>query len=330
MRARFGWLDHVIRAYERFDERHGSFFAAGLAYYTIFALFPLLMVGFAAVGFALSRRPELLNTIDDHVRSAVSSSLGQQLVDLMNSAIRARASVGIIGLATAAWAGMGWMSRLRTALTEMWWEQPLDSPGFVRNKLSDLLAILWTFLVMVATLGLSALGHTGPMRAVLRWLGIPEFSVFDAIFRVLSIVVSMLVAWVLFTWMIVRLPREQVSPGGLDAGRFDRGGRLRTVQAGGIDLFAGGAAQPGGRHVRAGVGFDGIRLYHRVSGAVLRRLGRDGGGKSRAKPVAPPAPAIISPRVQLDEGISARQTLAAMAVGAVGALAFSRFTNWRR
>ena len=49
LRARFKWLDHVIRAYQRFDERNGSFLAAGLTYYTIFALFPLLMVGFAAV-----------------------------------------------------------------------------------------------------------------------------------------------------------------------------------------------------------------------------------------------------------------------------------------
>ena len=50
----------------------------------------------------------------------------------------------------------------------------------------------------------------------------------------------------------------------------------------------------------------------------------------RAKPIDPPAPAIIAPRVQLDEGLSARQTLTAIAVGAIGALTFSRFTNRRR
>ena len=71
LRARFGWFDHVMRAYGRFDERNGGFYAAGLSYYTIFALFPLLMVGFAAFGFVLSRRPQLLATIDDHIRSSV-------------------------------------------------------------------------------------------------------------------------------------------------------------------------------------------------------------------------------------------------------------------
>jgi membrane protein len=69
LRTRYGWIDHVIRAYQRFDERNGGFFAAGLTYYTIFSLFPLLMVGFAAFGFVLARRPQLLNTIDDHIRS---------------------------------------------------------------------------------------------------------------------------------------------------------------------------------------------------------------------------------------------------------------------
>ena len=119
LRARFGWFDHIVRAYQRFDDRKGGFFAAGLTYYTIFALFPLLMVGFAVVGFALSRRPELLTQIDNHIRAAVPSQLGQELIELMNSAIRARASVGIIGLATAAWAGLGWLSHLRQALTAM-------------------------------------------------------------------------------------------------------------------------------------------------------------------------------------------------------------------
>src|SRR6202008_4466822 len=97
LRARFGRFDHVMRAYERFDDRNGGFFAAGLTYYTIFALFPLLMVGFAVGGFVLARRPHLLSTIDAHIRSSVSGTLGQQLVGLMNSAIDARASVGVIG-----------------------------------------------------------------------------------------------------------------------------------------------------------------------------------------------------------------------------------------
>ncbi|MCV6987407.1 inner membrane protein YhjD [Mycobacterium shinjukuense] len=209
LRARFGWLDHLLRAHTRFQDRNGGFFAAGLTYYTIFALFPLLMVGFAVAGFALSRNPQVLNMIHDRIRASVSGALGQQLVDLMNSAINARASVGVIGLVTAAWAGLGWMSHLRVALSAMW-GQAVDPAGYLRTKASDLAALVGTFAVLTLTIALTALGHARPMAAVLRWLEIPRLSVFDEIFRGVSLLISLLVSWLLFTWMIARLPRAPV------------------------------------------------------------------------------------------------------------------------
>lgn len=330
LRARFGWFDHIIRAYQRFDDQNGGFFAAGLTYYTIFALFPLLMVGFAVVGFALSRRPELLSQIDNHIQAAVPSALGQQLIELMNSAIRARASVGVIGLATAAWAGLSWMSHLRQALTEMWWEQQPDSRGYVRTKLSDLLAIVLTFLVILATLGLSALSHAAPMEAALRWLGIPEYSVFAVIFQVVSVLVSLLVSWLLFTWMIARLPRGSVS--------LVESMRAGLIAAIGFELFK----QVGGIFLQKVLGSPAGAVFGPVLGLMVfayvtaylvlfsAAWAATASEDPRAKPVEPPAPAIISPRVHADEGLSMRQTLTAMVVGAVGALAFSRLTHWRR
>jgi membrane protein len=329
LRARFGWFDHIVRAYQRFDECNGGFFAAGLTYYSIFALFPVLMVGFAVVGFALSRRPELLSQIDNHIRAAVPSEFGQQLIELMNSAIRARTSVGVIGLATAAWAGLGWMSHLRAALTDMWFEQRLDSRGYVRTKLSDLLAIVGTFVVILATLGLSALSHAEPMDAALRWLGIPEYSVFSVIFQVVSILVSLLVSWLLFTWMIARLPRESVS---LVASM-----RAGLIAAIGFELFK----QVGSVYLQkvlgspAGAAFGpilGLMVFAYVSAYLVLLSAAWAATASedpRAKPVEPPAPAVIAPRVQVEEGLSMRQALTAMAVGAFGALAFSRLTHRR-
>ena len=327
LRARFGWFDHVMRAYERFDDRNGGFFAAGLTYYTIFALFPLLMVTFAVGGFLLSRRPEALKTIDDHIRSSITGALSQQLVDLMNSAINARTSVGVIGLATAAWAGLGWMSHLRAAVTEMWSDQHLDSPGFVRNKISDLIEMVATFAVVMFTLALTALGHEGPMRAVLRWLGVPEFSAFNWIFRVISILVSLLVSWMLFTWMIARLPRQKVNL--VDS---MRAGLLAAI---GFELFK----QVASIYLKAvlrspeGAAFGpvlGVMVFSYTTAYLVlfaTAWAATASNDPRAKPVEPPPPAIIAPRVQLDEGLRPRQTLTAMAVGAVGALAFSRLTR---
>lgn len=330
LRARFGWFDHVMRAYERFGERNGGFYAAGLSYYTIFALFPLLMVGFAAFGFLLSRRPQLLATIDEHIRSSVSGALSQQLVDVMNSAIDARTSVGVIGLATAAWAGLGWISHLRGAVTEMWWDQRIESPGFVRDKLSDLVAMIGTFVVALATIALTTLGHAAPMAAVLRWLGVPEFSVFDWLFWLISIVISALVSWLLFTWMIARLPREKVN---LAASM--RAGVLAAV---GFEVFKQVASlylkavlrSPAGATFGPVLGlmvFSYITAYLVLFATAWAATASGDPRANPSKPVAPPSPAIIAPRVQLDQGLSARRTLTAMGLGAVGALAFSRLAR---
>jgi len=209
LRARYAWFDHVIRAFLHFRNRNGNLLAAGITYYTLIALFPLLMVGFALGGFALSRHPERLSMIDERIRSWVAPELGQQLVKLVHSAIAARTSVGVIGLVIAVWIGQTWMYRIREALGRIW-DHPLDSGGFVRTILADLVAVLGTFVVILISMGLSVLGHHKPMVAALNLVGIPEFSVFHWYFRVVSVAISFLVSWLVFSWVIVRLPRESV------------------------------------------------------------------------------------------------------------------------
>ena len=154
----YKWFDHVMRAQERYQDSKGDFYAAGITYFTIFALFPLLMVAFAIAGFVLASQPDLLADITEKIKSTVSGDLGQQLVKLMDSAIESRTSVGIIGLATAAWAGLGWMANLREALSQMWGLQRHEAAGFVRTKLSDLIAIVGLFVAIVVTVALTALG----------------------------------------------------------------------------------------------------------------------------------------------------------------------------
>ena len=210
-RTRFKWFDHVMRAQERYQDSKGDFYAAGITYFTIFALFPLLMVAFSIAGFVLASQPDLLAEVTDKIKSTVSGDLGQQLVELMDSAIESRTSVGIIGLATAAWAGLGWMANLREALSQMWGLLRQEPPGFLRTKLSDLLAIVGLFAAIIVTVALTALGSSGLMKQVVEWLGLQDLPGMSIVLRVASIVVSILVSWLLFTWMIARLPRESVT-----------------------------------------------------------------------------------------------------------------------
>ena len=279
-----------MRANDWFDECQGNFFAAGLTYYTIFALFPLLMVGFSVAGFLLSRRPDVLTAIDNKVRAAVPGALGQQMLDLMNSAIDARASVGVIGLSVAVWVGLNWMSNLRVALTEMW-RQSNGSHGYIRTKFSDLAAMVSSFVAIFATLALSALAGAAPMARLLGWLGVHDLPVLDAILRAVSVLVSFLLSWLVFGWMIARLPRYPVNFRQFNPGRAARVDRLRTVQDGRSHLSEVGAAQPGWCHLRAGAGSDGVRVRDGTATALRHRMGGDVDGQpARAAGQSRPSP----------------------------------------
>ncbi|MGA8545555.1 MAG: inner membrane protein YhjD [Mycobacterium sp.] len=323
LRARYGWFDHAMRANDRFDDCKGNYFAAGLTYYTIFALFPVLMVSFSVAGFLLSRRPDLLTTIDNKVTAAVPGALGHQVVDLVKSAINSRASVGVIGLATAAWAGLGWMANLRVALSEMW-QQDAHSQGFVRTKFSDLAAFLSSFVAIFATLALSALASAAPMAKVLGWLGIDNAPVLDGILRSVSILVSLLVSWLVFCWMIARLPREPV--------RFGSVVRAALIAAIGFELFKLVASifLKSVLHSPAGATFGpvlGLMVFAYITARLLlfaTAWAATSTENSRVGSVEPPEPAVITTRVQVNDGLKARQALAAAAVGAVGALGLSR------
>src|SRR5246127_2403868 len=136
LRVRYRWFDHVMRAQERYRGSNGDFYAAGITYFTVFALFPLLMVAFAVGGLVLSGQPQLLAETANSVKQRGAGDNGQQIVELRARAIRSRYTVGILGLATALWAGLGWMANLRTALSAMWEQHP-EGDGFVRTKVSD-------------------------------------------------------------------------------------------------------------------------------------------------------------------------------------------------
>jgi membrane protein len=324
LRARFEWFDHAMRANDWFDECQGNFFAAGLTYYTIFALFPLLMIGFSAAGFLLSRRPAVLTAIDNKVRSAVPGALGQQMLDLMNSAIAARASVGVIGLSVAVWVGLNWMSNLRVALTQMW-RQTDGSHGYIRTKFSDLGAMVSSFVAIFATLVLSALAGAASMARVLGWIGIHNAPVLDAILRGASMLVSLLLSWLVFSWMIARLPREPVD--------FASAIRAALLAAVGFELFklVGSIYLRSVLHSPAGATFGpvlGLMVFAYVTARLLLFATAWAATSPEAlteNPVEPPPEGVvITPRVHVNRGLGAREALTLAAVGAIGALGLSR------
>jgi membrane protein len=324
LRARYSWFDHVMRAQERYQDSKGDFYAAGITYFTVFAIFPLLMVGFAIGGFILANQPDLLAEAEAQIKAKVSGDFGQQLVDLMESAIDSRTSVGIIGLATAAWAGLGWMANLREALSQMWGLFRHEAPGFIRTKLSDLVAIVGLFAAIVVTIALTVVGNSDMMKRVLGWVGLQDVPGVGLALQIASLMVSVLISWLLFTWIIARLPREPVS--------FRSSIRAGLIPAVGFEIFKqlGSIYLQSVMHGPAGSTFGpvlGLMVFAYITARLIlfsTAWAATSIENLEAAPVEPPSGAQITMRVQEREGLGVGGALAAAGMGALGALGLSR------
>ncbi|AMO60320.1 ribonuclease [Mycolicibacterium phlei] len=328
LRARYPWFDHVMRAQGRYNDSKGDFYAAGITYFTIFALFPLLMVGFSVTGFVLVSQPDLLAEIENRIKAAVSADAGSQLIELMQSAINSRTSVGVIGLLTAAWAGLGWMSNLREALSQMWGLQRRQPPKFLRAKLSDLTAMLGLFIAIVITVALTVVSSSGLARSAVEWLGLQDVWGMSVLLRAVSLVMSVLVSWMLFTWIIARLPRETVT--------LRSAARAGLLAAVGFEVFK----QVASIYLQsvltgpAGATFGpvlGLMVFAYITARLIlfaTAWAATTPEIMELAPVLPPNGARITPRVEVREGLGVAGALIAAGVGALGALGISRM--WRR
>jgi membrane protein len=208
-RDRYPWLDHLVRAGMSYTAHNGDHYAAAITYFSVLSLVPLLMIAFAAAGFVLAGNPELLSHLQEQIKTSAPAGLGQLLNDVISEAINSRRSVGILGLLIALYSGLGWMGNLREALTAQW-DQRLEPEGFLRTKLVDLLALLGLGLALIVSFGITGAG-TGFSAAVLRWLGLGDMLAARLLFGLLAIVLSIAGMWLVFLWVIARLPREPVT-----------------------------------------------------------------------------------------------------------------------
>lgn len=208
-RRKYAWLDHILLAYERYTERYGTHYAAAVTYFSVLSLVPILMIGFAVAGFVLQSQPDLLAQLRASIAEAVPDKhLVDQINDAVNNALDSKGTVGIIGLLGAAYSGLGWMSNLRDALTAQWGHAKANLP-FFGTLWRDLLALVGLGLAIALSFGITVLG-SGFAEHVLQWLGLEDAGWARVLVKIASIVLSLLANWMVFLWVLARLPRKPV------------------------------------------------------------------------------------------------------------------------
>lgn len=208
-RERYPWLDHLVRAGERYTDRHGDHYAAAITYFSVLALVPILMVAFAIAGFILRSQPDLLAQIQTGITAQVPGQLGDTINQVIEQAISSAGAVGAFGLVGALYSGIGWMGNLREALSEQW-AQPPETPNVVKKTLFDLLALVGLGLAMIVSFAVSAAGNAfGALLLDLVGLGDQGWARF--LLAVFAVALGLIANWLVFMWVIARLPRAPVA-----------------------------------------------------------------------------------------------------------------------
>ena len=116
IRGRAGWLDHVVRAGQRYGADMGSQLAAAITYFSFLSLFPLLLLTVSVLGFVLAGHPDLAA----RVIKGISDTLPGQSKQIVDGLINSRRTVGLIALLGLLYSGLGWVANLRTAIRTVW------------------------------------------------------------------------------------------------------------------------------------------------------------------------------------------------------------------
>jgi membrane protein len=322
LRADRPWLDHLIRANESFSAHYGNHYAAAVTYFSVLSLVPILMVAFAIAGIVLAGNAHLLGELQTGITKSAPGALGDTLRNVVDTAISARGTVGIVGLLIALYSGIGWMSNLRDALTAQWGQERGDLP-LLKTMLSDLLSLIGLGVALVVSFAITIAG-SGVGSLLLRLVGLARYGWAQFGLVVLSIVLSLVANWLVFLWVIARLPRERVGlrsavrGAALAAVGFEVLKQLATV------LLRSTSSSPTGAVFGSIIGL--LVFANLVSRFLLLVTAWTATSRENLTPTPIPAPppAVLRPIVRPRQGIGPAAAAGLVAVGTVTGLLLRR------
>ncbi len=322
LRTQHPWVDHLFRANESYSAHYGNHYAAAITYFSILSLIPILMVAFAIAGIVLAGNANLLQELQDSITKSVPGELGDTLNQVVDAAIAARATVGIVGLVIALYSGIGWMSNLRDALTAQWGQEKGKLP-LIRTTLSDFASLIGLGVALIVSFAITVAG-SGVGAYLLKLAGLDRTGWAEALLVVLTVVLSLVANWLVFLWVIARLPRERVSlrsavKGALVAAiGFEILKQLATV------LLKSATSSPTGAVFGSVIGL--LVFANLVSRFLLMVTAWTATSKENTvpAPIEAPPPAVIQPIVRPRVGVGPAGAAGLLAAGTLTGLALRR------
>ena len=196
------WLNILKKAIENFSRKQAAQASAGLAYYALFSVFPLLLV-FIAIGSYFLDSEQVFNAVTQFVQQALPIPR-QAINENLHQVLEARGTAGIFSVLILLWSASGMFTSLAYNINLAW---PRASR---RNFLQNRLVGLW---MIVGLLGLII------MSIVLSWITrrLPFMQIADdtapfdlGLLRLISAFGSWLIIFLVFLTLYHRIPMKRV------------------------------------------------------------------------------------------------------------------------
>jgi membrane protein len=129
-----GTLAILRDAIDRFGQAHAAHVAAGLAYYAMFSLFPLLLALIAAGSFFLEGeivQQQVVRTV-----TGVVPISDEVILSNVEQVLERRGTIGVLGLIGLLWSGTGVFTVLVNHVNRAWMQA--EARGFVEQRLLGL------------------------------------------------------------------------------------------------------------------------------------------------------------------------------------------------
>jgi len=159
---RWKWLGTLLEVNTRVGETNGSSVASAATVQFFVALFPLILVAIAALGFVTSKDSSVTDDIIDGL--GLTGSAAQTVQDAIETAQESRRAATVVGVLGLLWSGLGVTTAVSMAVRTPW-QRKIEG---IKTKGFGVVWLLVGALTLGAAIGAGALLNRTP-EAVPRW-----------------------------------------------------------------------------------------------------------------------------------------------------------------
>lgn len=219
-RERSRLLDHAVRTVTHYADTQGNVLAGALTYFGFLSVFPLLVIGFAVVGFVTGGSEvatgEVTNALDSIFPGQFTGR--RALFDVADFRAAAGAA-SVLGSAILLYTGLNWVGSLRTTL-QLEFTLPLEGmPGLLIGKVRDFAVLVLLGVVLVTSVSLSAVVTT-VTDVVLDAIGVDALPGYQLLLRAVGVALGVAASTLLFFVMYRLLPQPDLPRRALLQGAF--------------------------------------------------------------------------------------------------------------